>query len=75
MSSLAFVLSEINFVNSSIQFTIEEEIKTRSINFLDLNSLRDNNGYLQLKIFRKPTNTDKQINFPVTILNNIKFLL
>ena len=61
-SNLAIVLSAINSVNSSIQFTIEEETN-KSMNFLDLNFLRDNNGYLQFKIFRKPTHIDKYLNF------------
>ena len=62
LSNLAFILSKINFVNSSIQFTIEIEVD-KSINFSNLNILRDDNGYLQFKIFRKPNHTDKYLHF------------
>ena len=59
---LAFVLLEINSVDIRIQFTIKEETNI-SINFLDLNILRDNNGYLKFEMFRKPIHAEKYLNF------------
>ena len=60
--SLQSSLSEINSINSHIQFT--EEVEENScLNFLDLKVTRKIDGHLSFSIYRKPTHTDKYLNF------------
>ena len=52
----------INNINNSIQFTVERE-ENSSINFLDLKISRNTAGKLSFSIYRKPTHTDKYLDF------------
>ena len=51
-----------NSENSNIQFTAEK-VLNNSINFLDLKISRKINESLSFGIYRKPTHTDKYLNF------------
>ena len=52
------LLSHLNSVEPSIQFTLERE-KDRHLPFLDLNVSRGVQGNLEICVYRKPTHTDK----------------
>ena len=56
------VLNIINSVNSSIQFTTEEEHEN-VISFLDLKLIKNQDGTLSFEIFRKATHTDKYLHY------------
>ena len=56
------VLSAINQINNSVQFTIETE-QNSCLNFLDLSITRNASGILSFGLYRKPTHTDKYLNF------------
>ena len=56
------ILDKINSVNSNIQFTMEKE-ENSIINYLDLKLTRNNNGTLSFSIYRKPTHTEKYLDF------------
>ena len=56
------VLTAINAINNSIQFTVEKE-QNSSLNFLDLNITRNDLGNLSFGIHRKPTHTEKYLNY------------
>ena len=55
-------LSTINSINSHIQFTVEIEMNS-CLNFLDLKISRNRFDRLSFSIFRKPTHTDKYLNY------------
>ena len=56
------LLSHLNSVELSIQFTMERE-KDRRLSFLDLNVYRTDHGNLDTGVYRKPTHTDKYLAF------------
>ena len=56
------LLSHLNSVEPSIQFTLERE-KDRNLPFLDLNVSRGVQGNLETSVYRKPTYTDKHLAF------------
>ena len=55
-------LSAINSINSNIQFTIEME-QNACLNFLDLKINGDAMGNLSFGVYRKPTHTDRYLNY------------
>ena len=56
------ILSQINSINTHIQFTAEKEVNN-SISFLDMKIKKLDDGSLNFGIYRKPTHTDKYLNF------------
>ena len=56
------LLSHLNSVEPSIQFTLERE-KDRHLPFLDLNVSRGVQGNLETSVYHKPTPTDKYLAF------------
>ena len=54
------LLSHLNSVKPSIQFTLERE-KDRHFPFLDLNVSREVQGNLETSVYHKPTPTDKYL--------------
>ena len=52
----------LNSIHPSIQFTMEEE-EDRSLPFLDVLLERKSDGTVHTSVFRKPTNTDKYLDF------------
>ena len=57
-----FIFNTINNINDSINFTIEEE-QNNKISFLDLSIVRKHNGNLTFNVYRKPTHTDRYLDF------------
>ena len=54
------LLSHLNSVEPSVQFTLERE-KDRNLPFLDLNVSSGVQGNLETSVYRKPTHTDKYL--------------
>ena len=54
------LLSHLNSVEPSIQFTLERK-KDRNLPFLDLDVSRGVQGKLETSVYRKPTHTDKHL--------------
>ena len=52
----------LNGVNAHIQFTAEIE-ENKSLPFLDILLLRQEDGSIKTSVFRKPTHTDKYLDF------------
>ncbi|XP_044760366.1 uncharacterized protein LOC123317821 [Coccinella septempunctata] len=55
------ILAHLIGFHNKIQFTIEKE-KNNSINLLDITIIRNNNK-LETKLYRKPTNTDRILDY------------
>jgi hypothetical protein len=56
------ILENLNSVNRDIQFTLEKE-EHNTINFLDLKIVRKPNNSLAFTVHRKPTHTNKYLNY------------
>ena len=56
------LLSHLNSVEPSIQFTLERE-KDRHLSFLDLSVYKGEQGNLEISVYSKPTHTDKYLAF------------
>jgi len=61
-SKLSEFLTHLNTIESSIQFTIEKE-KEGCLPFLDLLIKRSPSGHLLSAVYRKPTHSDRYLNF------------
>jgi len=59
-SKLSEFLTHLNTIESSIQFTMEKE---GCLPFLDLLSKRSPSGHLLSAVYRKPTHSDRYLNF------------
>ena len=55
-------LKHLNNIRDSIRFTMEEE-KDNSLPFLDTLLMRRDNGTIDIKVYRKPTHTDRYLDF------------
>lgn len=60
--SLPKLLEEMNSFDPNIQFTFEEE-SNYEMNFLDVTVIRQPNGSLKKKVYRKPTHTGRYLNY------------
>ena len=56
------LLNYINSVNSNIQLTLETEIN-KSLPYLDLEVLKQEDGALKFKVYRKPSHTGRLLNY------------
>jgi hypothetical protein len=56
------VFSALNSVHPNFKFTIENETDCQ-LPFLDVLVCRDSSGCIMTKVYRKPTHTDKYLNF------------
>ncbi len=56
------VLQYLNSYHADIQFTFELE-KNKSLPFLDLELIHGDDGRIKRKVYRKPTNTGRYLNF------------
>jgi len=61
-SKLSEFLTHLNTIESSIQFTMEKE-KEGCLPFLDLLIKRAPSGHLLSAVYRKPTHSDRYLNF------------
>ena len=52
----------LNSINPNIQFTVEKE-KESKLAFLDTMTTRDNTNTIQVSVYRKPTHTNKYLDF------------
>ena len=57
------LLAHINTVEPSIRFTLEKENVEGCLPFLDVLLHFNNDGTLSIYVYRKPTHTDKYLNF------------
>ena len=56
------MLAHINSIDHNIQFTSEREVE-HVIPFLDVEIMRNVDGSLSTKVYRKPTHTDQYLQF------------
>jgi hypothetical protein len=56
------LLQHLNYIEPSIQFTVEREINGH-LAFLDLNVHRTVERKLETDVYRKPTHTDKYLSY------------
>ena len=56
-------LSYLNNIHPAIKFTIEHEDDQHSLPFLDIALTRNSNGTLNHGVYRKPTHTDRYLNY------------
>ena len=56
------LLAYINSINENIQFTIEKE-ENGKLPFLDTTIIRNDNGSLYFKVYRKPTSNDRYLDY------------
>ena len=61
-SDIDLFLQHINSINNNIQFTVEKEQESQ-LPFLDVNIIRQSNGYMKFKVYRKPTSTDRYLDY------------
>ena len=54
--------THLNQIQTSIKFTMEGE-KDNCISFLDISITRDHTGILDTNIYRKPTHSERYLNF------------
>lgn len=54
--------THLNAINPHIQFTFERECD-KSLSFLDTITTRQQNGHIEVSVYRKPTHTDKYLDF------------
>ena len=59
---VASLLQHINKIEPSIQFILETENSVGCLPFLDV-QLRGDDGYIATSVYRKPTHTDKYLDF------------
>ena len=57
------LLQQINSIERSIQFTIEYESREGCLPFLDVNLQGCGDGSISTSVYRKPTHTDKYLDF------------
>ena len=62
-SQVDTLLAHINTIEPSITFTLERENEEGCLPFLDVLLHRNSNGTLSTTVYRKPTHTDKYLNF------------
>ena len=55
-------LDHINSINADIQFTCEKE-QNNQLAYLDMNIQKQDNGTLSFSIYRKPTHTDRYLDY------------
>ena len=60
---LKVFIKHCNSFHNTIKFTFEYDIKTRSVNFLDIHIWIDEHGYLQTDLYQKPSKVC-QLLFP-----------
>ncbi len=60
---LSKFLSYLNNIHPSIKFTIEQENDQLSLSFLDIALTRNPDGSLKHSVYRKPTHTDRYLNY------------
>jgi len=65
------ILNQLNNFHNKIQFTIECE-KDQKIPFLDIMVIRNSQQGFQFNIYRKPTHTDRYLNYNSFHINNHK---
>jgi len=65
------ILKELNSFHRNIQFTLECE-KDNKLPFLDVMIIKMDNGTFKFDIFRKPTHTDRYLNYESFHINNHK---
>ena len=56
-------LRHLNGIELSIQFTCERESDDCSLPFLDIHLQRNSDGTISTKVYRKPTHTDRYLDF------------
>ena len=56
-------LNYLNNIHPSIKFTIQPEDDKHSLSFLDIALTRNHDGTLNHAVFRKPTHTDRYLNY------------
>ena len=56
-------LNYLNNIHPSIEFTIQHEDDKHSLSFLDIALTRNQDGTLNHAVFRKPTHTDRYLNY------------
>ena len=52
----------LNSINPNVQFTVEKETESK-LAFLDTMTTRDNTNTIQVSVYRKPTHTNKYLDF------------
>ena len=60
---LNIFLSYLNNIHPSIKFNIEQENDQLSLSFLDIALTRNQDGSLKHSVYRKPTLTDRYLNY------------
>ena len=58
-------LNYLNNIHPSIKFTIQHKDDKHSLFFLDIALTRNHDGTLNHAVFRKPTHTDRYLNYQI----------